>query len=117
MLMEIVSNYTYDGQVIELQAGDSVHLGERTASDDDYPNWIHCQSNKTGKTGWVPAGILTIDGDTAVVTENYTSEEMSVSAGEIVDTIYELNGWYWCKRISDEKEAWIAKNNLKPRTI
>ena len=113
MRMEVINDYAYAGQTIELQIGDTVQLGERTDSNGPYPNWIHCRSDKTGKTGWVAAGILTIQGNTASVSENYTSEEMTVAAGELVDTIYELNGWCWCKRVSDSKEAWVDKSNLK----
>jgi len=113
MRMEAINDYEYKGQIIELQIGDTVQLGEKTDSNGPYPNWIYCKSDKTGKSGWVAAGILTIKGNTAIVNENYTSEEMTVFAGDIIDTIYELNGWYWCTRASDSKEAWIDIGNLK----
>lgn len=114
MLMEVKNDYRYNGQIIELQIGDKVQLGEKTDPNGSYPNWIHCTSMRTGKTGWVAAGILALNGDdTAIVEKTYTSEEMSVSSGDTVEITYELNGWYWCKRVSDSKEAWIDKNNLK----
>jgi len=113
MRMEVINDYKYNGQIIELQIGDTVQLGEVSDSNGPYPNWIYCKSDKTGKSGWVTAEILTINENTAWINDNYTSEEMTVSAGDIVDTIYELNGWYWCKRVSDSKEAWVDKSNLK----
>ena len=112
MRMKVVADYQYMGQIIELLAGDTVQLGERSDSNGPYPDWIHCTSDRSGKTGWVAVGILTRDGDSAVVNEDYTSEEMTVTAGDIVETIYELNGWYWCKRPADGKEAWVDKGNL-----
>ncbi|MEA4822658.1 MAG: hypothetical protein VB111_00890 [Clostridiaceae bacterium] len=115
MLMEVINDYKYNGHIIELQIGDTVQLGEKTDPYSQYPDWIKCTSVRTGKTGWVAAGILTANGDgTAIVQQTYTSEEMSVLHGDTVETVYELNGWYWCKRKSDFKEAWIDKNNLKP---
>jgi hypothetical protein len=114
--MKVINDYEYRGQIIELQAGDTVQLGERSNPDGPYPNWIHCESDKTGKGGWVAIGILTVTGNTAVVNEDYTSEEMTVSTDDIVDTLYELNGWYWCRRLSDSKEAWVDKGNLQPFT-
>ena len=113
MLMKVINDYTYHGQIIELEIGDTVQIGEKTDSAGQYPEWIHCKSDRTGKTGWAAAGILNITGGTAIVTEKYTSEEMTVTSGDTVETMYELNGWYWCKRLSDSKEAWIDKGNLK----
>ena len=112
MRMTVVNDYEYTGQIIELGIGDTVQLGERTDSNGQYPDWIHCRLDKTGKTGWVAIRVLSMQENTASVNENYTSEEMTVTAGYIVETIYELNGWYWCKRLSDLKEAWIDKSNL-----
>ena len=106
MRMTVVNDYEYTGQIIELEVGDTVQLGERNGQ---YPDWIHCRSDKTG---WVAIRVLSMQENNASVNENYTSEEMTVTAGDIVETIYELNGWYWCKRLSDKKEAWIEKSNL-----
>jgi hypothetical protein len=61
----------------------------------------------------VAAYVLTVKDNTAVTNGDYTSEEMTVTAGDVVDTIFEHNGWYWCKRTTDSKEAWVDKNNLK----
>jgi hypothetical protein len=117
MLMEIINDYNYNGQIIELQIGDVVKIGEKTDPNSDYPNWIYCISEKNGKAGWVADHIMTINDDIAVVNENYISEEMTVTAGDIVDTIFDLNGWCWCRRIADSKEAWVDKKNLKPTAL
>jgi len=117
MHMTVIRDYKYTGQIIELDVGDTVQLGERTDSNGQYPDWIHCRSDKTGKTGWVAIRVLSMQDNTAVVKESYTSEEMTVMAGDIVDTIYELNGWFWCKRLSDLKEAWVDKSNLAKMVV
>ena len=90
-----------------------MRTGERSNPDGPFPNWVYCSSDKTSKSGWVPIGILEISGDAATTTEDYTSEEMAVAAGDTVDTIRELNGWFWCRRVSDDKEAWVDKGNLR----
>ena len=113
MRMEVLNDYIGDSQIIELEAGDHVQLGERSNPNGPHPNWIHCKSDKTGKAGWVAAHLLTMAGNMAIANARYTSEEMTVASGDIVDTVYELNGWYWCKRLSDQKEAWVEKGNLK----
>ena len=110
--MKVVNDYAYADQIIDLQVGDTVQLGEESDPDGPYPNWVHCKSDRTGKAGWVAVGILKITENEAIAIENYTSEEMTVSSGDIVDALHELNGWCWCKRASDSKEAWIDKGNL-----
>ncbi|NGP44897.1 hypothetical protein G4V62_07965 [Bacillaceae bacterium SIJ1] len=54
--------------------------------DTEFPNWIFCKSLATNKEGWVPKQILT-DPDAerlAIVTENYSAHELTISAGEIL---------------------------------
>lgn len=113
MTQEVIHDYVYDNlNPIELNVGDPVKLGETTDPNGPYPHWIFCTSDRTGQTGWVAMHILSITGDTGVSTQNYSAKEMTVSAGDVVDTVYELNGWYWCVRRKDSEEGWIAKNNL-----
>ncbi len=114
MLMTVLCDYAFTGQIITLQPGDTMQLGERSNPDGPYPNWIYCTSDKTQQSGWVAAHIITVQDGIASVTQSYTSEEMTVSTGDVIDTIFELNGWYWARRISDQKEAWVDKLNLRP---
>ncbi len=81
MLMKVKNDYAFDGEIIELRAGDTVRLGERSNPNGPYPNWVYCTSARTGKSGWVAEGLLTENGEGAVANEAYTSEEMSVTAG------------------------------------
>jgi hypothetical protein len=112
--MQVTENYVFDNNApIELCAGDAVRLGELTDSNSDYPNWIHCESLKTGRKGWVAVDFLTINGDIGIATRDYTAKEMTVSVGDIVDTKYELNGWYWSVRQSDSESGWIDKKMVK----
>lgn len=114
MRMQVINDYAYEGQVIELQAGDAVRLGRRTDADGPNPNWIFCRSERTGREGWVAACLLTpgTEDNRACANENYTSEELPVFAGDIVEPLYECSGWHWCRRISDAKEGWVEAANL-----
>ena len=112
MLMTVINDYSFDGEIITLQPGDTVRVGERSNPDGPFPNWVYCTSDKTGKSGWVPVGILEIEDEAATVGEAYTSEEMAVTTGDIVDTIRELNGWFLCRRVNDGKVAWVDKGNV-----
>ena len=114
MICEVLSNYVSDDpNPIELTTGDTVILGAESDPDGLYPNWVFCVSEQTGKKGWVAKHVLSVNNGVGIATDNYTSKEMSVTAGDRVDTINELNGWYWCIRKTDYKTGWVAKDNLK----
>ena len=113
MLMRVLNDYAFDGEIVELVAGDTVRVGERSNPDGPFPNWLYCTLDRTGMSGWVAERILVVAGDVATATEVYTSEEMTVARGDVVETICELNGWCWCRRSADGKVAWVDKGNLK----
>lgn len=98
---------------IELTVGDVVRLGEKFKDDEMWPNWVHCVSIRTGKSGWTPIQILQIDGETGVATTDYTAKEMTVSVGDVVNGQHELNGWLWCIRKFDGQSGWVPQNCLK----
>ncbi len=113
MILKVLDDYkSNDENPIELVKGDTVLLGEVTDPNGEYPNWILCTSERTGRRGWVAMGVLKLDNGNGIATQDYTSKEMAVLCGDIVETLYELNGWYWCKRQSDGDIGWVAKNNL-----
>lgn len=87
-------------------------------SDPEWANWVWCiAANKM--EGWVPAQILKItetispQRQTAVVTENYSANELSVKDGDIVIGSRILNGWLWCNKENNETEGWIPVRNIR----
>ena len=114
MLFEVIADYkSEDNEPVELLVGDTVQLGESSDPNGLYPNWIFCTTEKNGKAGWTPVHILSIQGAEATVKEDYSSKEMEVNSGDIVESVHELNGWHWCIRVSDLEKGWVAKDNLK----
>ncbi len=115
MVFKVLENYKSPSNFenpIELLKGETVQLGEISDPNGEYPNWVFCTSNRTGKTGWVAVDVLSMENGVGKVLQDYTSKEMTVAKGDIVDAIFELNGWYWCSRSSDGETGWVAKNNL-----
>lgn len=115
MLFEVIEDYQSAGDklLIELVTGDIVELGEETDPNGEYPNWIFCTSQRTGRTGWVATQLITKQGEIGIVNQDYSSKEMTVCAGDLVNSDEELNGWYWCTRVFDSECGWIPKVNLK----
>lgn len=97
---------------IQLRAGDTVALGERSNDDGPWANWIYCVSDRTGKAGWTPVQILQTQGTAGTAACDYTAEEMTVAVGDILWAETELNGWLWCRRDSDDRRGWVPKNCL-----
>lgn len=97
---------------IQLNAGDTVKLGEKSNDDGPWANWIYCVSERTEKAGWTPVQILQMNGATGTATTDYTAEEMTVAVGDILYATTELNGWLWCLREADNQRGWVPKNCL-----
>ena len=113
MLMKVINDYNNDDpNPIELLVGDTVKLGETSNPNGPYPNWVFCTSERTGRVGWVAVHTLKIENGIGTALEAGTSKEMTVCAGDIIDTLRELNGWYWSIRKSDNETGWVAKDNL-----
>ncbi len=113
MTVTVFSDYANDDpNPIELQVGDTVQVGEESNPNGPYPNWIFCTSDRTGYQGWVAKHVLAVEGSVGKALDDYTSKEMTVAAGDEVQPLRELNGWYWCLRPKDGETGWVAKDNL-----
>lgn len=89
---------------ITVQAGEQIRITKQDMWDDKHL-WLWGISD-SGKEGWLPATILTVDGDTATVTQGYSALELSVAVGEAVTILDENSGWYWCENAAGE-QGWI----------
>lgn len=88
---------------ISFQRGDAVTVTRR---DAEYPGWIRTHT-ADGNEGWAPESLLDVRSDgTAIALADYTAQELDTEAGEIVEVIRELNGWYWVVS-SNGEEGWI----------
>ncbi|WP_445493490.1 hypothetical protein [Photorhabdus sp. SF281] len=72
--------------------------------------------------GWVPGQLIEWDGDihNGIARENYTARELDVNEGDQVIATKALNGWMWCKRLSDmlgiqKSETSLVKTKLSHR--
>jgi hypothetical protein len=72
-------------------AGDTLHI-ER--EDDEYPGWLWCVA-ADGLAGWVPEPFLVRDGRVARLRRDYDAGELTVYAGEQLNLLEEVNGWWW----------------------
>lgn len=92
---------------IVLAAGDRVAVERR---DSPWPEYRWCAA-PDGREGWVPAEILTETAAGWVAALPYDARELTVEAGDIVEAMRLLAGWWWC-RSSDGSEGWIPAEVL-----
>lgn len=110
----VIDEYTCENNdPIKLVRGDKVIVGERSDAQGPWPNWVYCTSCRTKKEGWIPVQILEIADGEGIVTKDYVAKEMSVNRGESLVGGIELNGWIWCRRISDGEEGWVPEQCVR----
>lgn len=76
--------------------------------------WISCMTKMSGKTGLVPEQIISrasADSKSGTATEDYSARELSVKAGDKVESNRELNGWAWCID-EDGSAGWLPLEKL-----
>ncbi|MFH2037061.1 MAG: SH3 domain-containing protein [Candidatus Zixiibacteriota bacterium] len=91
-----------------LKKGDRVKLGK---TDPDNPGWIWC-TNQNGASRWVPESILDIDSEIGIIKKDYSSIELTVEAGDMLEILEKDSGWCFCQTDLEDK-GWIPMANLK----
>lgn len=95
---------------LQLAAGDAVQVGKR---DTTWPGWRWVTA-ADGESAWMHESMLELSSETAAVaTEAYLARELSVRKGEVVESLRELGGWHWCRKV-DGSDGWIPAYNLRP---
>lgn len=101
-------NRSYD-EGIRFRCGELVEVGRR---DTRWSSWLWC-TTASGAGAWVPEQLLnTSDLTRGVVTTDYNSIELTVTAGELVTGTQVLAGWIWCRNAHND-EGWVPLENLQ----
>lgn len=93
---------------VTAELGEEVSVGRE---DDEMPKWYWCKNQK-GKEMWVPLTHIAINGDKAVFTQPYNTNEHDAKPGEIVQYLGESLGWIEC--LNEKWEyGWIPSPKLE----
>jgi SH3-like domain-containing protein len=94
------------------EAGETLTYMGKTDPWEDNPAWLwlFCQDAR-GKSGWVAANLLTVQGNEAVLRVDYSAQELSAQVGDAVTILNEESGWYWC-RAADDREGWLPISHV-----
>lgn len=98
---------------ITFEKGAPLRIGEKYSGSENWEDWYFCSTPRQ-KDGWVPGQVIEwIDDNSGIAKEAYTAKELNVDAGEVVIGSKELNGWIWCRRISQPEEGWVPLKNIR----
>ncbi|EOG8283785.1 SH3 domain-containing protein [Salmonella enterica subsp. enterica serovar Newport] len=99
---------------ITFTKGTPVVIGEKYEGNENWINWYFCTvSNHPG--GWVPAQLIEQSDKPGygIANDDYTAKELDVNEGERFQAIKHLNGWVWCRRLSDNEIGWVPAGILE----
>ena len=77
----------------------------------EWAGWLWC-TDLSGKFGWVPESWVDINGDQCTLIRYYSTAELTVGVGDIVDGDITESGWAWVKNQND-KQGWVPLDCLK----
>ncbi|AIR91293.1 SH3 domain-containing protein [Pseudomonas cremoricolorata] len=94
-------------QPICFAKGALLTVGQRFEGHDGWQDWYLC-SCQAQTPGWVPAQIIEALGvGQGRAREPYNAHELDVDPGQLIETLRALNGWYWCRRLSNGELGWL----------
>jgi len=79
--------------------------------ESEWRGWLWCTDSK-GISGWVPEVYLRVDGDTAVMLNDYDATELTVRPGDRLTILKEEGGWYLCLD-ADGRRGWVPMENVE----
>lgn len=83
--------------------------------DTEWVGWLFCHTKN--KSGWIPKQIIDFkEENKGIAKETYTAKELNVKMGNQIEKVKELNGWAWCKEISNGEEGWIPLEIIELET-
>ena len=92
------------GAVLSLTGREEVWDGHR---------WLWAIA-EDGREGWVPDDLVTETDDGPIASRDFSAVELTCSAGDAVDIVWETHGWAWCRK-GDGSEGWVPLRNLSQR--
>jgi len=85
---------------------------ERRATD--WPGWIWCTSGN-GKSAWVPESWVQLRDEFCVLSRDYSSRELSVKEGEVLEVEMEESGWAWARNSAGDY-GWVPADRIDPES-
>jgi len=98
-----------DGIPLTVRKGDSVGIGHRHETWNDYA-WC---TDRSGSSGWVPLSVLDSREGHGLALEDYSAQQLDVEAGDRVRLMWKAAGWWWCEN-RDGDRGWLPIEIVEP---
>lgn len=96
---------------LEVRVGDQVRIEKRDTTWTEWV-WVNVAGERVG--AWVHESVLKdVHAVQTEVIRNFSSRELSVKKGDIVQSQKELGGWHWCCK-QDGAEGWLPDYVISP---
>jgi hypothetical protein len=95
-------------EILKVRVGDILAFERRPS---EWPGWIWCTAPDS-KSGWVPESWVVIDGDKCRLLRKYSTAELTVEDGDIVEGDLIESGWAWVKNQLGES-GWVPMKFMK----
>lgn len=94
--------------------GTLLEVGQRYEGEPGWQDWYLCCCDGQ-LPGWVPAQVIERLGvGQGRALEHYSAHELDADPGQRVYRLRQLNGWMWCRRLSNGELGWLPLEKLKP---
>ena len=106
---EVKTNYTAAyPDPLKFNKGDMVEV---QVKESEWTGWIWCKNNE-GQERWIPRAYLDVQGNQAMINQDYDATELSVSIGEKLMIEKEESGWFWVVN-KENRKGWVPMENVK----
>jgi hypothetical protein len=78
----------------------------------EWAGWLWC-IDSAGKSGWVPESWVNIDGDHCTLIRDYSTAELTINIGDIVNGDVIESGWVWVQNQKGDF-GWVPLNCVEP---
>jgi hypothetical protein len=95
--------------VFSCRAGENLAFERRGTK---YPGWIWC-TDEQGAQAWVPEAYVSIVDNSCTLRRDYSSRELHVEEGDLVEVMGYESGWAWV-RDEHDRVGWIPGECLEP---
>lgn len=93
--------------------GTLLEVGQRYEGEPGWQDWYLCRCDGQ-LPGWVPAQVIERLGvGQGRALEHYSAHELDADPGQRVYRLRQLNGWMWCRRLSNGELGWLPLEKLK----
>jgi hypothetical protein len=104
-------NSPYPDPII-FRKGEKVQVGKEFNDDPDWKDWVWCEG-KNENQAWVPKQYLEIKAGMGIFLTEYNAQELSVTAGEVLQVFEVVNGFGVAEK-QDGERGWVPMKVLEP---